>query len=121
MNPVLRDSNVTTDMHDYYLDYEYLEYLGGALSNMDGVIYCVPYQADHILAFDPFREFSMTLEHNLYHFPKKLGCLFEGVGVAMTLEHTLHYFPNKLGCLFEKKNDDVVILPRFFANVVCCG
>jgi len=64
-----------------YCQNDYNSYLGGALASRsdvdnNGVIYCIPYNCEHILAIDPFNELSMTLEKRLYEFPKELGRLF---------------------------------------------
>jgi len=48
---------------------------GGALAS-DGVIYCVPCYATQVLAIDPFREISMTLQDNFRKHPHELGRLF---------------------------------------------
>jgi hypothetical protein len=49
---------------------------GGALLATDGVIYCIPYKATQILAIDPFKEFSATLQTNMTLYPDELGRLF---------------------------------------------
>jgi hypothetical protein len=48
---------------------------GGALAP-DGVIYCIPYKVTQILAIDPFKEFSATLQTNMPLYPDELGRLF---------------------------------------------
>jgi hypothetical protein len=48
---------------------------GGALAT-DGVIYCIPCYGTHILAIDPFKEFSATLQINMTAYPDELGRLF---------------------------------------------
>jgi hypothetical protein len=48
---------------------------GGALAT-DGVIYCIPSHATQVLAIDPFKELSMTLQNNLRQHPEELGRLF---------------------------------------------
>jgi hypothetical protein len=51
---------------------------GGALAT-DGVIYCFPSYSTHslrVLAIDPFKEFSVTLQTNMQLYPDELGCLF---------------------------------------------
>jgi hypothetical protein len=47
----------------------------GALAP-DGVIYCIPYRSTQILAIDPFKEMSMTLQNNFRQHPQELGRLF---------------------------------------------
>lgn len=46
------------------------KWLGGALAS-DGNIYCIPYQATHILAIDPYRH----LKEGIYHHHLNLGLL----------------------------------------------
>ena len=53
----------------------YNKWQGGALAT-DGVIYCIPNNATHILAIDPFKEFSTTLQTNMTLYPDELGRLF---------------------------------------------
>ena len=48
---------------------------GGALAP-DGNIYCIPCNATQVLAIDPFKEFSSTLQTNIPLYPDKLGRLF---------------------------------------------
>ena len=48
---------------------------GGALAT-DGVIYCVPFGSSQVLAIDPFKEFSSTLQTNMTLYPQELGRLF---------------------------------------------
>ena len=48
---------------------------GGDLAP-DGVIYCIPYAANQVLAIDPFKEISMTLHNNFRQHPQELGRLF---------------------------------------------
>ena len=48
---------------------------GGALAT-DGAIYCIPFKATQILAIDPFKEFSATLQTNMTLYPDELGRLF---------------------------------------------
>ncbi len=48
---------------------------GGALAT-DGAIYCIPLSAKQILAIDPFKEFSATLQTNMKLYPDELGRLF---------------------------------------------
>ena len=58
------------------LDEGRLKWQGGALAT-DGVIYCIPaYNNTQILAIDPFKEFSMTLQNNFIQHPQELGHLF---------------------------------------------
>jgi hypothetical protein len=49
---------------------------GGALATTDGAIYCIPFGAKRILTIDPFKEFVMTLQNNIYNYPEELGRLF---------------------------------------------
>jgi hypothetical protein len=51
------------------------KWLGGALAS-DGVIYCTPHCSKQILAIDPFKEMSMTLQNNFRQYPEELGRLF---------------------------------------------
>ena len=52
---------------------------GGALAT-DGIIYCIPiyfpFCGTHILAIDPFKECSATLQTNMTLYPDELGRLF---------------------------------------------
>jgi hypothetical protein len=45
-------------------------------SSSDRVIYCLPINATHVLAIDPFKELVITLQVNMQKFPEKLGLLF---------------------------------------------
>ena len=52
------------------------EWWNGALAT-DGVIYCIPSSATtQILAIDPFKELSMTMQNNIIKYPQELGWLF---------------------------------------------
>jgi hypothetical protein len=44
----------------------------GAALATDGVIYCIPSGAKQILAIDPFKELSMTLQNNFRLYPQEL-------------------------------------------------
>ncbi len=48
---------------------------GGALAT-DGAIYCIPSSSSLVLAIDPFKELSMTLQNNFRQHPQELGRLF---------------------------------------------
>jgi hypothetical protein len=48
---------------------------GGALAT-DGTIYCIPYCSSPVLAIDPFKEFSATLQTNMTLYPDELGRIF---------------------------------------------
>jgi hypothetical protein len=48
---------------------------GGAIAT-DGVIYCIPYSSSGVLAIDPFKEFSATLQTNMTLYPDELGRIF---------------------------------------------
>ena len=48
---------------------------GGALAT-DGAIYCIPLSSSQVLAIDPFKELSMTLQTNMKLHPQELGHLF---------------------------------------------
>ena len=50
--------------------------MDGWSSATDGVIYCVPYCSTQVLAIDPLKEFSMTLQNNFRQHPQELGRLF---------------------------------------------
>ncbi len=50
-------------------------WVGGARAD-DGVIYCVPFEADQVLAIDPLRELSATMKKNARLNPEELGRLF---------------------------------------------
>jgi hypothetical protein len=51
-----------------------LKWQRGALAT-DGVIYCIPFYGTHILAIDPFKEYSATLQTNMALYPSVLGRL----------------------------------------------
>jgi hypothetical protein len=52
------------------------QWLSGALAP-DGVIYCMPYAASHVLAIDPYREFTESLASEVnQHPPEEFGGLF---------------------------------------------
>jgi hypothetical protein len=53
----------------------YDKWKGGALAT-DGVIYCIPYCSKQILAIDPFKDISMTLQNNFRQYPHELGRIF---------------------------------------------
>ena len=46
------------------------KWVGGALAS-DGVIYCAPHLATQVLAIDPFKEFSTTLQTNMTLYPAR--------------------------------------------------
>jgi hypothetical protein len=48
---------------------------GGALAP-NGNIYCIQFSSKQILAIDPFKEMSMTLQNNISQYPQELGRLF---------------------------------------------
>jgi hypothetical protein len=48
---------------------------GGALAT-DGTIYCVPSNSSRVLAIDPVKEFSTTLQTKMTLYPQELGRLF---------------------------------------------
>ena len=49
---------------------------GGALAT-DGVISCcIPFSSKQILAIDPFKELTMTMQNNIIKYPEELGRLF---------------------------------------------
>jgi outer membrane protein assembly factor BamB len=50
-------------------------WIGGALAS-DGVIYCAPSCASQVLAIDPLRELSMTMNEMMMLYPDELGRLF---------------------------------------------
>jgi len=52
-----------------------LKWNGGALAT-DGVIYCIPSDANQVLAIDPFNELTMTMQNNIQNNPEELGRLF---------------------------------------------
>jgi hypothetical protein len=54
---------------------EGFKWKGGALA-ANGVIYCIPYYTSRVLAIDPFKEFSATLQTNMTLYPDELGRLF---------------------------------------------
>jgi hypothetical protein len=54
----------------------FVKWMGGALATTDGVIYCIPLSAKQILAIDPFKELTMTMDTNIYQYPEELGRLF---------------------------------------------
>jgi len=53
----------------------FVKWMGGALAT-DGSIYCIPLSAKKILAIDPFKELTMTMDTNIYQYPEELGRLF---------------------------------------------
>ena len=55
---------------------EVYKWQGGALLATDGAIYCIPFAATQILAIDPFKEFSATLQTNMTLYPDELGRIF---------------------------------------------
>ena len=54
----------------------FVKWMGGALATTDGSIYCIPLSAKQILAIDPFKELTMTMDTNIYQYPEELGRLF---------------------------------------------
>ena len=52
------------------------QWRSGALAATDGVIYCIPHDSTQIVAIDPFKELSMTLQNNFRQHPQELGRLF---------------------------------------------
>jgi hypothetical protein len=61
----------------------YLKWRGGALAT-DGVIYCIPICSTQVLAIDPFKELTITLQNNLRQHPHELGRLFAKDGCNET-------------------------------------
>ncbi len=58
------------------------QWLSGALAP-DGVIYCMPYAASHVLAIDPYREFTESLASEVnQHPPEEFGGLFAAARTA---------------------------------------
>ena len=53
----------------------FFKWLGGVLAT-DGVIYCIPSSSSQVLAIDPFKEFSVTLQTNMTLYPDELGRIF---------------------------------------------
>jgi hypothetical protein len=52
------------------------QWRSGALAATDGVIYCTPHDSTQIVAIDPFKELSMTLQNNFRQHPQELHRLF---------------------------------------------
>jgi hypothetical protein len=52
-----------------------VKWLGGALAT-DGVIYCIPSHSTRVLAIDPFKELTMTMQNSIQQYPQELGRLF---------------------------------------------
>ena len=53
------------------------KWYGGALA-ADGIIYCIPSNANQVLAIDPLREFLETTKANMEEdHPEKFGLLFQ--------------------------------------------
>ena len=49
----------------------------GGCAAQDGIIYCLPCNANRILAIDPLKEYVLSLKNNMEQFPEKLGCIFQ--------------------------------------------
>ena len=56
-------------------EYKYQWYEGGCLAS-DGIIYCIPHDAERILSIDPWKEYTSSLENNMLQHPEQLGCIF---------------------------------------------
>ena len=50
----------------------------GALAT-DGVIYCIPYNANRVLSIDPLGEFLATTKANMQEYPEECGSLFQTI------------------------------------------
>jgi hypothetical protein len=77
-NRVLKFDHETQQLASFVVDdlgEEGSKWQGGALAT-DGVIYCIPIISSRVLAIDPFKEFSMTLQTNMTLYPDELGRLF---------------------------------------------
>jgi hypothetical protein len=59
------------------------KWIGGALAT-DEAIYCIPSGAKQILAIDPFKELTTTLQNNMQKYPEELGRLFAKDGCNET-------------------------------------
>jgi hypothetical protein len=60
-----------------------VKWQGGALST-DGVMYCIPVSANQVLAINPFKELTMTMQNNILKYPEELGRLFAKDGCNET-------------------------------------
>ena len=69
-------SNVTSLVGDYLGTYDRYKWSVGCAAP-DGVIYCLPYSANMILAIDPLKECVSSLKINMEEHPEKLGCIFQ--------------------------------------------
>ena len=49
----------------------------GGCAAPDGVIYCLPDNANRILAIDPLKECILFFQNTMEQFPEELGCLFQ--------------------------------------------
>ena len=49
----------------------------GGCSASDGVIYCMPYEDNQILAIDPLKEYTLYLKKSIEEHPENLGCIFQ--------------------------------------------
>ena len=63
----------------------YNQWGSGALA-FDGVIYCIPQNANQVLSIDPLGEFSVTTKANMEDHPEEFGFLFQ---IVKELENSL--------------------------------
>ena len=49
----------------------------GCMAQDGIIIYCLPSDANRILAIDPSKEYIVSLKNNMEQFPEKLGCIFQ--------------------------------------------
>ena len=55
---------------------QYEEEWSGGCAASDGIMYCLPYNANRILAIDPLKEYTLSFKNNMEDHPEQLGCLF---------------------------------------------
>ena len=69
---------------------KYTQWGSGALA-FDGVIYCIPQNANQVLSIDPLGEFSVTTKANMEDHPEEFGFLFQ---IVKELEISLLFLTN---------------------------
>ena len=62
---------------------ELYNWFSGALAN-DGVVYCIPSNANRVLAIDPIGEFLATTKTVIQDHPKEFGYLFQTIEAEVT-------------------------------------
>jgi hypothetical protein len=107
-------SNVTPRHNDYHHSWgvSWVRWNGGALAT-DGVIYCIPYCSTQVLAIDPFKEISMTLQNNFRQHPQELGRLFvKGEGDETFYDSAVR----KFGMILRKFLNSLKNVPPWMKN-----